>query len=295
MATLSQHQIYVFATSFMAAFFVAAMVRLWLLRRVEEKLLKNKDALEKQIVLQQKDLMTVRKESNDWRMEMQRQFDLFRHMASDQLGVEEKRFNDLLAKSTRREYELQTALDLAKQMCAELPSAKARVLHLESLLDSSTVPTAPAAPESDSGSDSDGGLTVTPVTPMPDLSGGGAPAPAPEPEPVEEEIVEIVATPAPVAPPAPIFPPKISIPSPLSAVVAPAVAAFTAAPLPPPTESPTPLVDEIKLTELEQKLAEAEKKNASLQLALTTTRLRSRSKTKNARKYAMKKRELVRA
>jgi len=295
MATLSQHQIYVFATSFMAAFFVAAMVRLWLLRRVEEKLLKNKDALEKQIVLQQKDLMTVRKESNDWRMEMQRQFDLFRHMASDQLGVEEKRFNDLLAKSTRREYELQTALDLAKQMCAELPSAKARVLHLESLLDSSTVPAAPAAPESDSGSDGDGGLTVTPVTPMPDLSGGGAPAPAPEPEPVEEEIVEIVATPAPVAPPAPIFPPKISIPSPLSAVVAPAVAAFTAAPLPPPTESPTTLVDEIKLTELEQKLAEAEKKNASLQLALTTTRLRSRSKTKNTRKYAMKKRELVRA
>ncbi|MEN3942025.1 hypothetical protein WJU23_12075 [Prosthecobacter sp. SYSU 5D2] len=224
MASPTEHQIYVFATSLMAAFFVAAMVRLWLLRRVEEKLLKNKEALEKQIVLQQKDLLTVRQESNAWRMEMQRQFDLFRHMASDQLGVEEKRFNELLAKSTRREYELQTALDIAKQMCSELPAAKARILYLES---HQSAPTPPPPP---SGSDEDGGMPSSPVTPMPDLSGGGASLPS-----------RFI----PAAPPAPAEQ---------------------------PSNENMIFVDQDKFTQLEEKLAEAEKKNAFLWVALTTTR-----------------------
>ena len=243
MASNTEHQIYVFATSLMAAFFVAAMVRLWLLRRVEEKLLKNKEALEKQIVLQQKDLMTVRQESNAWRTEMQRQFDLFRHMASDQLSVEEKRFNDLLSKSNRREYELQTALDIARQMCNELPATKARVLHLESLLSGS------ATPPRDSGED--GGMTVSPVAPMPDLGGEGASLP----------------------PRFPSAPPASPAPSPLPSLVR---------------------MQDDKVTQLEEKLAEAEKKNASLQVALTTTRLRSRSRPDPLlRRYAAKKWALV--
>lgn len=118
----------------MAVLFIAALVRVWLLRRVEEKLLKNKDKLEAQVITQQKDLMQVRSDSNSWRSEMQRQFDHFRHMASDQLKVEETRFENLLGKSRQREHELQTSLDLARQMCAELPSVKARVMQLEGLL-----------------------------------------------------------------------------------------------------------------------------------------------------------------
>lgn len=147
MLSLPEKQIYILAISLMAGIFVAAMVRLWLLRREEERLLKNRAALEEQVVLQQKDLQTVRQESNAWRMEMQRQFDLFRHMASDQLGMAEKHFNELLAKSTRREYELQTGLDIAKQMCAELPAVKARVLYLESLPAITTAPVAAVVPE----------------------------------------------------------------------------------------------------------------------------------------------------
>ncbi|TDU72916.1 hypothetical protein EI77_01382 [Prosthecobacter fusiformis] len=267
MAIPTEYQIYVLATSLMAAFFVAAMVRLWLLRSVEDELLKNKAALEKQVVLQQKDLMTVRQESSAWRIEMQRQFDLFRHMASDQLSVEEKRFNDLLAKSTRREFELQAALDIAKQMCSELPSTQARVLHLESLL--AAAPPPPPAPPSSN----DGGLPAAPVTPMPDLGGNDTPAPTPE-----EEVAE--------APPPPAFAmPKF----------------FAPPPPPPPTQAafaapePVVIVDEEKVMELEEKLAEAEKKNASLQVALTTTRLRSRSRPNSIRKYALKKRPLIKA
>jgi hypothetical protein len=120
MASLPEHQIYIFATSIMAAFFVAAIIRLWLLRRVEEQLLKNKAALEKQVVTQQKDLMMVRQDANAWRSEMQRQFDLFRHMASDQLGVEEKRFNELLSKSQRREYELRSEERRVGKECRRL-------------------------------------------------------------------------------------------------------------------------------------------------------------------------------
>lgn len=241
MLSLAEKQIYILAISLMAGLFVAAMVRLWLLRRVEERLLKNKDALEKQIVLQQKDLLTVRQESNAWRVEMQRQFDLFRHMASDQLGVEERRFNDLLAQSTRREYELQTALALAKDMCIELPSAKARILHLESLLGS---PRPPA-------SGNDGGLPapVAPVSPMPDLGGPEVAASPPAPETPELE--------SPIAPA-----PDIS--------------------------EALPALDDGKLAALEQKLAEAERKNISLQQTLAATRLRLRPRANALRKTRSK-------
>lgn len=255
MLSLPEKQIYILAISFMAAVFVAALVRLWLLRREEERLLKNKNALEKQIVLQQKDLMTVRQESNAWRTEMQRQFDLFRHMASDQLGVEEKRFNDLLAQSTRREYELQTALALAKDMCIELPSAKARILHLESLLGNPRPP-----------SDNDGGLpaTTSPVSPLPDLGGGSPEAPLEEPETEAVTVTEAPAT-------------EIAE----EAVIPPA----------PEVIPEEPAVEEDKLSELEQKLNDAVKKNSFLQQALTTARLRSRPHSpKSARKTRAKQR-----
>ncbi len=165
----------------MAVIFLAALIRVWLLRRVEEKLLKTKDKLEAQVIAQQKDLMQVRSDANAWRAEMQRQFDHFRHMASDQLKVEETRFDNLLSKSRQREHELQATLDIARQMCAELPSAKARVMQLESLL----------------GVDAGEGLSQTSSSPvslngassisvLPDLNGHEPeiiPAPQPDPEP----------------------------------------------------------------------------------------------------------------
>ncbi|MCX6854218.1 MAG: hypothetical protein NTV80_04860 [Verrucomicrobia bacterium] len=127
-------QPFVLMTLIMAVLFIAALIRVWLLRRTESKLLKNRDALELQILDQQKDLMNTRQDANAWRAEMQRQFDLFRHMASDQLKVEEKRFDDLLQKSREREHQLQTTLDITKQMCVELPGTKARLMQLESII-----------------------------------------------------------------------------------------------------------------------------------------------------------------
>jgi len=118
----------------MAVFFIAALVRIWLLRRHEEKLLKKIDSREKQILTLQQDLILYREETNIWRTEMQRQFDLFRSTASQHLDVEQKRFNVLMTKSRDREHQLQTSLDIAKQMCMELPAAKARLMQVESMI-----------------------------------------------------------------------------------------------------------------------------------------------------------------
>jgi len=167
--TSSEASPYILGTSLMAVLFVAGMIRLWLLRRVEERLLKNKDALEKQVLTQQKDLLAVRTDASAWRAEMQRQFDGFRHMASDQLKVEESRFDNLLVKSREREHTLQTSLDIARQMCAELPSAKARLMQLESFLgiDAGEGLSLSSSPATNGASD-------IVIAPLPDLNGSAA-------------------------------------------------------------------------------------------------------------------------
>jgi hypothetical protein len=130
----SESHPFILATALMAVFFIAALVRIWLLRRHEEKLLKKIDSREKQILTLQQDLILYREETNIWRTEMQRQFDLFRSTASQHLDVEQKRFNVLMTKSRDREHQLQTSLDIAKQMCMELPAAKARLMQVESMI-----------------------------------------------------------------------------------------------------------------------------------------------------------------
>ena len=80
--------------------------------------------------------MEIRKDATEWRSEMKRQFDGFRAASSEQLAAEERRYGELFKRSQDRQVELQTALDIARQMCAELPSTKARVLHLEQMLES---------------------------------------------------------------------------------------------------------------------------------------------------------------
>jgi hypothetical protein len=177
-------QPFVIITVIMAVLFLFSLISLWLLRRNEAKLLRNRDALEKQIVLQQKDLMSARQDANAWRAEMQRQFDLFRHMATDQLKVEEKRFDDLLQKSREREHHLQTSLDIAKQMCVELPSTKARLMQLESVVGLDAGEHLSAAPLASA--DEQPFL----MAPLPDLDATFSPEAAPpaKPEPVPEVI-----------------------------------------------------------------------------------------------------------
>lgn len=178
--------IYVVATSVMGALFVTCLVRVWMLNRTEEKLQRQREELEKQLRLRQQELATIRQDAQEWRTETQRQFDGFRKMANDQLSSGETRFATLQSQARQREYELLTALDLARQMCSELPHVQARVLHLESLLapaatSPATQPSpfsvaaeAPASfPEEVGGAAHETNLSPSAgeVTPLPDLGG----------------------------------------------------------------------------------------------------------------------------
>lgn len=118
----------------MAVLFIAALVRVWLLRRHEDKLVKKLETQEKQVLTLQKDLTLTRQDSDKWRTEMQRQFDLFHSTSTQHIEAEKKRFDDLLNKSREREHQLQTGLDIAKQMCSELPATKARLMQMESMI-----------------------------------------------------------------------------------------------------------------------------------------------------------------
>src|SRR4051812_19258831 len=62
-------QPFALGTAIIGVLFLAALIRVWLLRRVETKLLKNRDALEKQVLLQQREIMEIRKDSAEWRTE----------------------------------------------------------------------------------------------------------------------------------------------------------------------------------------------------------------------------------
>lgn len=126
---------YTIAAAIMAVFFVAGMVRVWLLRRVEDKLLKRTKFLETELAMKEREVSAVRQDAFAWRSEIHRQFDEHRAIISEQLAAERRRFDDLLEAARKREFEQQTALDIARQMCAELPAAKARVMHLEEALE----------------------------------------------------------------------------------------------------------------------------------------------------------------
>lgn len=241
---------FILATSIMAALFVAAMVRLWLLRQAEEGLLKVNSELEMKVAAQHLELTNARAENNQWRAEIQRQFDAFRELTGDQLTAAERRFRDVSARAETRQHELQTELDIARQMCAELPAAKARILYLEELL--TRQPTAPSAGNGDERGGEGGDEGGTPaavadadVSPADDGAGSAAEPEAP-PAVVEEEAPER-------------------------------------------WELPTlPAVDEGRLRELERNLAAARQQNSNLQQALTAARLRGRIKPRTPRSKAVR-------
>jgi hypothetical protein len=140
-------QVYYLAVAFMAAVTVAFFVRLCILQRSEQRLFKELGDSEKQVLRLKRELAQGQQDSGEWRTEAQRQFDLVHQLLKDQISHEAQRIQDVQNKANRREYELLTALDLAKQMCVELPQAKARILYLEHLLQSQPTATLhPATP-----------------------------------------------------------------------------------------------------------------------------------------------------
>lgn len=293
----AESQIYVLVTCLMAVFFLMALIRVILLRITEQKLQQANAHLTAHLTTAQQELALNRKESTAWRDELQRQFDVFRDSSETHIKAERQRYDTLAAESRQREQELRASLEAARQMCVELPSAKARILHLESQL--TAAPPAPAptksqpkdTPLDDDDTDSEGGLPV--FSPIPDVGGppnGGTVKPA---EPPPEKPVSLFTftppAPAPASKPAPFTPPAPPVPAappaPLTKPVPftpPAPPAPTAPPAPltkpapftppAPIAPPAPLPAVVPVVEpaehLEQRLKHLEKQNRALQSAL---------------------------
>lgn len=238
----AEAQIYVLVTCLMAVFFIMAMVRVILLRITEQKLQKANEELTSRLNTAQQDLAITRKESALWREEMQRQFDAFRTASESHISAERQRFDTLSSESRQREVELRASLDAARQLCAELPQAKARILQLESQL---TAPvarafTTPAPTPAKDDTDEDGGLPV--LAPLPDVNPpkGGAVMPF---VPSAEKNVPLFKFSAPIPPPV-----SVQMPAPPAAI-----------------------------PEIEQRLKHLEKQNRSLENALHLARQKYRA------------------
>jgi hypothetical protein len=120
--------------SLLVATILGLLFRLGVARRHEERAAAQREKLERQILLQQRDLMSTRQDAAAWRVEHQQQSDAYRSILTHQLDSAEsdrdslkEKLSDAMNVAERRQLEHQVAL----QMCAELPSAKARVLELE--------------------------------------------------------------------------------------------------------------------------------------------------------------------
>lgn len=129
----------------LVALLLFSFVRIILLLRQRRKMMERSERLEKQILDQQKSLLDCRSDANAWRGEMQRQFDAFRADAANRIEDADlrtasvtNRLDIATEQHERRIFELQASLDAARRMCAELPTAKARVIELEKLLSGTT-------------------------------------------------------------------------------------------------------------------------------------------------------------
>ena len=76
-ASQNEELLFVVLCIVIGLFFIAAIRILLLLRRLQ-KMVRREEKLEKQILDQQKLILDIRSDANAWRGEMQRQFDAFR-------------------------------------------------------------------------------------------------------------------------------------------------------------------------------------------------------------------------
>lgn len=74
---------------------VISMVRIIFLLRTNNRLRESTEKMEKQVVAQHNEIMTVRKDSNAWRGDMQRVFDAFRAEFSNRLVESEQRYQEI--------------------------------------------------------------------------------------------------------------------------------------------------------------------------------------------------------
>ena len=81
---------------FVVALLVLALIRIWFLRRSNERLIVQHERMERQVLNQQRDIIGLRQDSNAWRGAMQVQFDAFRAESSRRLEDSEMRYDQAM-------------------------------------------------------------------------------------------------------------------------------------------------------------------------------------------------------
>ncbi|MCB1275766.1 hypothetical protein [Prosthecobacter sp.] len=80
--------------SIVGGLLLLAMVRILFLLRTNNRLRESTAKMEKQVLIQHQEILSVRQDSNAWRGELQRMFDAFRAEFSKRLDESEQRYKD---------------------------------------------------------------------------------------------------------------------------------------------------------------------------------------------------------
>ncbi|WP_395740235.1 hypothetical protein [Prosthecobacter sp.] len=81
--------------SIVSGLLLIAMVRIVFLLRTNSRLIESTAKMEKQVLIQHQEILSVRSDSNAWRGELQRMFDAFRAEFSKRLMESEQRYQDI--------------------------------------------------------------------------------------------------------------------------------------------------------------------------------------------------------
>lgn len=81
--------------SIVGGLLLIAMVRILFLLRTNSRLKESAAKMEKQVLNQHQEILSVRSDSNAWRGELQRMFDAFRAEYSKRLEESEQRYQDI--------------------------------------------------------------------------------------------------------------------------------------------------------------------------------------------------------
>lgn len=104
--------------SIVGGLLLIAMVRILFLLRTNNRLREATAKMEKQVLIQHQEILSVRQDSNAWRGELQRMFDAFRAEFSKRLAESEQRYQDI-------QQRCETAASPAVPAVAEPPAPEA--------------------------------------------------------------------------------------------------------------------------------------------------------------------------
>lgn len=89
------------ALSIVGGLLLISMIRIVFLLRTNKRLRESTEKMEKQVLAQQHQILSVRQDSNAWRGDIQRMFDAFRAEFSKRLEESEQRYQDIQQRAAK--------------------------------------------------------------------------------------------------------------------------------------------------------------------------------------------------